>query len=131
MKKIIIIVVILAAVGAGAYFLFFKDQGEETKTELYNYAIKDAFITNVKDSVKLCKTQVVLVVNEKGLEDTLDENLYTIRDTVLFILRDLTEEDIKSMDIQEKLRESIPQALNQALEVDYVVSVYFSDFVMQ
>lgn len=132
MKKslLIIIAIVLIGGGIGAYFLFFKEN-EDAKVEQYNYAIKDAFITNVKDSAKLFKTQVVLVVNEKGMEETLDENLYTIRDAILFILRDLTEDDITSMDIQDSLRDSIPKALNQALEVDYVVSVYFSDFVMQ
>lgn len=134
MKKILIIIiaVVLIGGGVGAYFLFFSDKGEDKeKVELYNYAVKDAFITNVNDSVKLFKTQVILVVNKKGMEDYLEENTYTIRDTILFILRDLTEDDITSTDIQDKLRELIATEINQALEIDNIVSVYFSDFVMQ
>jgi flagellar basal body-associated protein FliL len=97
----------------------------------YNYAIADSFVTNVKDSSKLFKTTVVLVLNKAEMDSFIKENQYTVRDTILFILRDLTEEDIKSSDIQDKLRISIPQALNAALKIDNIVSVYFSDFVMQ
>ena len=36
-----------------------------------------------------------------------------------------------SSDIQDKLRVEIPQIVNKALNIDSIVSVYFSDFVMQ
>jgi flagellar basal body-associated protein FliL len=134
MKKILIIVIALIAVGVGAFFLFFnKPKDEEPKVILYNYAIEDAFIANVKDSQKqqLVKASVILVVNKEKMDEFLGENIYIIRDTILSILRSLTAEDIASADIMDKLREEIPAALNKALEIDTIVSVYFGDFVMQ
>jgi flagellar basal body-associated protein FliL len=134
-KAIIIIAVLFVALVAGAvYFLVIKGDTKEAGPEpvvFYNYAIADSFVTNVKDSSKLFKTTVVLVLNKAEMDTFIKENQYTVRDTILFILRDLTEEDIKSSDIQDKLRISIPQALNAALKIDNIVSVYFSDFVMQ
>lgn len=132
-KIIIIVLAVVLAAGAAFYFLVFKNTGEEKNelAELYNYSIDDSFVTNVKDSSKLFKATVILVVNEKGLDDFLDTNQYVIRDTVLFIMRSLTEEDIRSSDIQDKLRATIPLSLNNALKIDNVVSVYFGDFVMQ
>lgn len=138
-KKIVIIlllILLVVAIGAGAayYFILRPSQAAaaaEKPAELYEYAISDSFVTNVKDSNKLLKTTIVLVVNEKDLNDFLDANKYTIRDTILFILRGLTEDDIKKDDIQDTLRQSIPEALNEALEIDSIVSIYFSDFVMQ
>lgn len=132
-KKAILIAAALAVVlaaGAAVYFFVFRDAGDKP-APLYNYAVEDAFVTNVKDSVKLFKTTVVLVVNEKDMDELLSSKQYIIRDTILFIMRNLTEEDIRSDDIQDRLRVSIPQALNQALQIENVVSVYFSDFVMQ
>ena len=131
-KKILILVLILVIVigGAAAFFLLKTPKSEQT-TQLYEYAIKDSFVTNVKDSSKLFKTTIVLVVNKDKMSTFFDDNEYTIRDTILFMLRNLTEQDIKSDDIQAQLRESIPKALNSALKIDNIVSIYFSDFVMQ
>lgn len=135
MKKILIIIiaVIVIAGGVGAYFLFFNKPKEEAepKVELYTYAIEDAFITNVKGSQKLFKTSVILVVNKENMDEVFAENTYIIRDTIIMILRELTEEEISGMTIQDMLRTEIASALNKALEIDNIVSVYFGDFVMQ
>jgi flagellar FliL protein len=121
------------AICVAAYALFFRNQEESAveRTEIISFSIKDPFVTNVRSSQKLFKATVVLGINDKKLVDYLEENLPVVRDTILFILRNLTEEDIISQDIQEKLRETIPQALNEALQIDGITTVYFSDFVMQ
>lgn len=137
MKKTIIIILALIVVGGGiaAYFLFFSksDEGDEADVpvELYTYALEDYFVTNVKNSNMLFKTTVVLVADNAKLQEFLTAKQYVIRDAILFRLRELTEEDIMSSDIQDKLRVEIPQIINKALNIDSIVSVYFSDFVMQ
>lgn len=133
MKKTpIIIAVAVIALGIATYFLFFSNKDAEAAKEItYDFAIEDAFITNVKQSDRLLKTTVILVLNKKDMDEYLDKNLYTLRDTILFILRDLTEGDITSTEIQHSLRRRIADALNQTLEIDNIVSVKFSDFVMQ
>lgn len=133
---IILIVLLLVAIGGGAYYmLVLKAQVEDAKAstvpQQFTYALDDSFITNVKSSRKLLKTSIVLVSNDQNLQETLDSNKYVIRDTVLFILRDLTEEDISSETIQDTLRKEIPDALNKVLGITSIVSVYFGDFVMQ
>ena len=127
MKRILIVVIAVIAVGT---LLVSCGKKEGEPEVLYNYAIKDAFIANVKDSQKLVKASIVLVMN-KDISEDLDESIHIIRDTVLIILRDLTDEDISSPDIMDRLRSEIPAALNKALEIENIVSVYFSDFVMQ
>lgn len=131
--KIIIIIVVVLAIGVSGYFLFFSNKETEVEPEvvLYNFAIEDAFITNVRDSSMLFKTKIILVVNQAEMDEFLNENLYTMRDTILFILRGLTVEELSDMDIEDRLRQEIPSALNHLLEIDNIKSVYFSDFVMQ
>ena len=134
-KKIVIILAVLV-MAAAAYFLFAagggsgngKSGGKETE---YVYAVKASFVTNVKDSVKLFKATIVLVADEGGLDTFFKEKQCIIRDVVLFELRDLTEEDIRSPDIMDRLRTSLPASLNAALETESIISVYFTDFVMQ
>lgn len=136
MKKSIIIILVLIIVGGGigAYFLFSKgDEGDKANAPLalYTYALQDYFVTNVKNSNMLFKTTVVLVADDEELQEFLTAKQYIIRDTILFRLRELTEEDIMSSDIQDKLRAELPEIINKALNIDSIVSVYFSDFVMQ
>lgn len=131
MNKILVVVIIVIAACAAAYFLFFNKPKEENSEVLYNYAIEDPFIANVKNSQKLVKVSVILVVNKANMDEYLEENLYVIRDKILIILRSLTDDDISSADIMDRLRVEIPAALNKALGIDDIVSVYFGDFVMQ
>mgnify|MGYP001337994871 CR=1 FL=1 len=138
MKKkplIIILVILLLVIAAGGtyYMLVLKGQSANAEPEQksYTYALDDSFITNVKDSRKLFKTSIVLVADAEDLQETLDANQYVIRDTILFILRNLTEADICSDAIQDSLRKEIPEALNKALKINSITSIYFGDFVMQ
>jgi len=133
---VILVILVLAVAAGGVYYkLAIVDKAANSSAEaepkVYTYALDDSFITNVKDSRKLFKTTIILVSDADNLKDTLDANQYIIRDTILFILRDLTEEEICSDTIQDTLRKEIPDALNQALKIDSITSVYFGDFVMQ
>jgi flagellar basal body-associated protein FliL len=136
MKKTVIIILAILVVGGGfAYFLFFSKGDEKNRAdapvELYTYALEDYFVTNVKTAICCLKQTIVLVADDAKLEEFLTANQYIIRDAVLFRLRELTEEDIMSSDIQDKLRVELPKLVNKALNIDSIVSVYFSDFVMQ
>lgn len=131
---IIVIVLLLAIIAGGAYYFLVarKSQSQKkTQESSYTYELDDAFVTNVKDSQKLFKASVVLVLDTDKLQDTLKKEQPVIRDTILFMFRDLTEEDICSDTIQDKLRKEIPAAINKKLHIKDVVSVYFGDFVMQ
>ncbi|MGE4484049.1 MAG: flagellar basal body-associated protein FliL [Oscillospiraceae bacterium] len=132
-KKVLLLIIAVIVITAGAlYFFVFRGGGGETQDEkLYSYVPGDYFVTNVKDSDSLLKVTVVLALNTDKLESTLEENEYIIRDKIIFELRSLTEEDILSEDIQDRLRTDITDNLNSALGIDDIVTVYFNDFVMQ
>ncbi len=131
-KKLLIIILVVVLAGGGAAFYFFVYQGGEAKeTPLYSYVPGDYFVTNVKDSGKLFKVTVVLMLNEEKLQEKLKEKEYIIRDSIIHKLRELTEEDIRSEDIQNRLRDEIRYQLNMDLGIDNIVKVYFNDFVMQ
>lgn len=137
-KKPMIIVMtlllVLVIAGGAYYFLVVKQQQESVEKKdptYYTFELKDSFVTNVKDSDKLFKATIFLVLDKDGMDKELTSKLPIIRDTILFQLRDLTEDDISSDTIQGTLRKSIPAALNKALDITNIKSVYFSDFVMQ
>ncbi len=130
-KKLLIIILVIVLAGGGAAYYFLVYQGGEAEEKLYAYVPGDYFVTNVKDSGKLFKVTVVLMLNEEKLQEKLEDKEYIIRDSIIQKLRQLTEADIKSQDIQNKLRDEIKNKLNADLGIDNIVKVYFNDFVMQ
>ena len=130
MKKPIIAIIIILIIAGGALYFFMFSGDREKKEVRVEYSPGDFFTTNVKESTKLFKSSVVLVVNEEGLEGKLKMENARIRDTIIFILRDLTEEEIRAPGTQDILRDRILTALNGRLGTDSFIEVLFSDFVM-
>ena len=134
MKKIIIIVVaVLVLAGVGVY-MFVLPKPEEPEP-ISKYIPGDYFVTNINGSNKLVKVTVFLEVNKKQDDATffafLDEKQYLIRNAVTFTLRSKTEEELKADNAQEMLNAEITKKINDALEIDNVKNVYFSDYVIQ
>ncbi len=129
MKKIIIIIVAVLVVAAAVLFLFvFKG---EPKPEYDQYSPGEYFVTNVKDSNRLLKTSIVLELDSEKLQEELTEKNTLIRDTIIYILRDMDEQEIMSDQAQDILRNEIRIALNSKLETEHIIGVLFNDFVMQ
>ena len=96
MKKtlIIIIAAVVVASGVAAYFIFFNNS--EPKEVRIAYVPGEFFVTNVKDSKYLLKTTIVLELSQEDKEEYLTENNHMIRDIIIFILREKTEEELRS-----------------------------------
>ena len=130
---IIILVLVVAAAAVTVYFTVIKKPPEKINTY---YMPGDYFVTNIKDSSCLIKTTIVLelYVYEKDLPDVteyLTENNHVIRDIIVFTLRSKTEEELLSQDIDAILRQEIVQNITNQMDVDYITTVYFNDYVIQ
>lgn len=129
-KKVIIIIVIVVlalALGVGAWLLFKPEKGPVTSF----YIPGEHFVTNVKDSDYLFKTTVVLELSRDDVDDFLDENNYIIRDAIIFILREKTIDELRDSNIKEKLQKEIINELEKRLEIDYINTIYFNDYIFQ
>ena len=130
-KTIIIIVAVLLVAGGAVYFLFLKPAPEP---EISYYSTGDSFVTNVKDSLRFLKTTVVLEISATDTEkvqEYLKENNHVIRDIIVFTLRQKTEEELRSIGIEEQLREELRKNISKKMGIDYLQKVYFNDFVIQ
>lgn len=137
MKKKLLIIIIAAVVviGGGVFFLITALGGEKSeKPIVYGYySPGDVFVINVKESRSLLKTGIVLILNTEDakLQEEMKVKNAQIRDTIIFLLRDLSEDDIISADKKENLRQDLIEQLNSLLEIDNIVGVAFNDFVTQ
>ena len=131
MKKIIIIIiaVVVVASGVAAYFIFFRNS--EPEAIRIAYVPGDFFVTNVKDSKYLLKTTIVLELSKEGMEEYLTANNHMIRDIIIFILREKTEEELRSSGVQDALRDEIVSKISEKMGIDYIATLYFNDYVLQ
>ena len=134
-KKLIIVVVVVVLIIAAACVYFFALSTPPEKVYSY-YEPGDYFVTNIKDSTSLIKTTIVLelYVYESDLEtitEYLTQNNHIIRDIIVFTMRSKTEEELRSQDIADTLRKEIVQRINEQMDIDYISTIYFNDYVVQ
>lgn len=128
-KKILLIgILLLAVIAAGVYYFLPK----EVKVVRKEYSPGEYFVTNVKDTNRLLKATVVLVLdtdNKKVLEEVSDRNT-EIRDTITTILRSQELETLQDTDLTV-IKTQMIFVLNGLLESDHIVGILFSDWAIQ
>ena len=127
-KKILIIVLALLT-GAGAVVWYFTRPPAEMVATTYSPGAY--FLTNVKDSNKLFKTEITMVLSRDDQNEYLEESNYIIRDTIVFTLRDMTEKELRAEGAQSHLRQAIISKLSEDLGIDYITAIYFNEYIIQ
>lgn len=132
MKKILIIVAVAVIVAGVAVYLLFLMPPPAAETVYY--VPGDYFVTNIADSTRLLKTTIVLGISTPEpdkVTEYLTENNHIIRDIIVFTLRSKTEDELRSNDIENTLREEIVNNLESKMGLDYIETIYFNDYVIQ
>ncbi len=127
-KKILIAVAVLALLGGGGTWYFMNRPVEDMRM---NYDPGDYFVTDIKGSRRLLKTDVIIYSSDKNLEVMLTEENHKIRNIIIFTLRSKTEEDLAKADIETTLNKEIIEKLNTEFGTDTFVTIYFNEFVLQ
>ncbi len=106
--------------------------GGETAVKSFPFALEKPFITNLSDSQKILRTEIVLEVTDEALVTSLVEESYKIEDTVISILRELTDKEVAQPGIKDELKTKILDALKAEFgEIGEQISkVYFTTFVV-
>lgn len=135
-KKLLILIVVIVLLGgaAAAYFLLFAGQQEPPEVKSA-YVPGEYFVTNVADSDHLVKLTVVLEVDKAADDEEfhtfLTANNHIIRDTIVWVVRGKTYDELTSSDIKTVLSEEIVRKINENLGIDNVKAIYFNDYVVQ
>ena len=154
-KKLFIIigaVVLLLAIGGGAFFAMSgkkAPEGEEgaeeadaaeeeaggaegEKGELPGAIMPlDTFIVNLQVKGSFLKATINLEFAEPELPATVENDTPKIRDGIIRIMSVKTANDILSKEGKEKLAEEVKKVVNEVLESEDVVKVYFTEFIVQ
>lgn len=140
-KKIIlllVIVLVLAVAGAAAWYFLLADRGEdlpavpqEPQVELHSPHF--SFTVNLAgaDHRRFLRSTLVLGYQEPGLTEELVLKEAKVRDLIITIMRAKTLEDVSISEGVQQLRLEIKETLNEFLEGDPVLEVFFTEFVIQ
>ncbi len=137
-KKVILIILVVAVVAVAFVVLNGRlnpaDEGtaeEASLQDVYYYSPGDYFVTNIKDSNSLSKVSVSLALTGKDQTDFLTESNPVIRACIVDIMRGHTEAELRDESITGEIAKEITDSVNRALNINDVVNVYISDFVIQ
>lgn len=103
---------------------------EDDDPTIYTYT-PEFFLSNVKDSKRYVKAEIVIELTREKDVTTLEERTYVLKDAVLGILRSKTQEELSAPEAQTVLAAEITQAIETELEIKSVHKIYFSSLIMQ
>jgi flagellar basal body-associated protein FliL len=133
MKKIIIIIAAVVILGAGgaAFFILTGGEPQEEPEIRVNHQVGE-FITNLRDTRRNLRMNITFVMNTDS--DDVHNMLITesarIRNDIIILLRDMTEEDVDARNSMVMLGNRIVTEINSVLGIDNLVEVLFTDFIM-
>lgn len=140
--KIILVGLVIFLVAMGASYFLMKSlmaplmPKDETKSaeEVLSGGLVSAgeFTTNVNDVAgnRYLKVEVSIEIKDKNSEETINEFMPVIRDTILTILSSKTAADLDAQN-RDNIKEEIKAELNKKLGKGYIKQVYFTNFIMQ
>jgi len=127
----LVVIPLVVVIIAGAGWFFFLREKPIVYTE---YAPGEHFVTNLKNSRRLLKAAFVFkldTTNGKTIDTVFKANQPFIRETIIFILRDLDETTVETPGFHVELTERIRETLNEVLNTKHIVEVHLNDFVLQ
>ena len=136
MKKGIVVIAVVAILAvAGVVIVMMLMNNNNEPVEVVRPALRieyplGTFTANLSGSRRIVRTNIVVIGNEEGLEEKINESEALINDTVIFILRDITESDMGADDIKDRLTERLISDLNDRLDIDNFVDVLFNELIM-
>jgi flagellar FliL protein len=142
-----VMLVFMALVGGGFYMMWMKIAALAPPEEVVEEEIEeepemttvgemlplDTFVVNLADvnGKRYLRATMQLELAPEETAETFEQRLPQIRDVILTLLPTKTFEDIRTVEGKTALREEIMQRVNILLNVEGVVNIYFTEFVIQ
>jgi len=128
-------IIVICSFALGACSLF--GGGDKAPGELpelkkrYYWSPGEYFVTNVKDNPDGLVKVTISVMLSKDKSENLEQNVAAIRNVILKVLVEKTEEDLRAENVIDSLESEMTEKLGEFLQMDEFIQVYISDFVVQ
>jgi flagellar protein FliL len=142
----VVVILLLAGVGIGAYFLGSnggkeaalneakgQTSGAETDLEIGPMVAMDDFIVNIIDAeeTRYLKISMTLELSTPETSIEIEERKAQVRDTILLYLSSKTFDEIRDMQGKLQMRADLVGSINSFLAKGKVKTIYFTDFMVQ
>lgn len=117
--------------GGVFYFAVYKTPEKAVKEiKTYSFPIGELY-SNVKDSRRILKANIVVEVTDEKIIEKLNENKSKITNNIIELLRSKDENNLSGDKGQQALRAEILKSIQQVIHSDQITNVYFVEFIVQ
>mgnify|MGYP006279040285 CR=1 FL=1 len=144
-------VLLMMAVGAGAYYIGMQSAGAQQQTEDGEKEKKSSgfsfgsaeylgplveledFVVNITDreNTRYLKVSITLEAANKKTKSEVDNRLPQVRDTIIFQISGKTYDQLRDLQGKKQLQAELIQSLNQLLDKGRIKRLFFTEFVVQ
>ena len=131
-KKIILILALLAITAVGSVALYAQHIKSKDIVKTEQYPIEQEFLINVKSkegTKKILKTSITLEIKGKKSSEILDANGSVVSDTIINTISSKNDSQL-SVEKRDVLKKNLAKNINKALKEDIVVNIFFRDFLV-
>ncbi|MDF2545847.1 MAG: hypothetical protein K0R93_745 [Anaerosolibacter sp.] len=135
-KKVMIFSIVgflvTAIVFGGVFYFAVYKAPEKTVKEVktFSFPIGELY-SNVKDSRKILKTNIVIEMIDEKIQEKLETNKSKITNNIMEVLRSKDESSLAGEKGQQALRTEVLEAIKQVVDSDKITNVYFVEFIVQ
>jgi len=148
----LLVLLLLLAVGAGAYYIGAQiggSSGEEpangqAKEKKSGFSFGSAeylgplveledFVVNITDGeqTRYLKLGITLETDSKKVREEIESRLPQVRDAIIFQVSGKTFDQVRDLQGKKQLQAELVQSLNELLNMGRIDNVFFTEFVVQ
>lgn len=145
-------ILLILAIGAGAYYIGVQssannseqesENGEEEKSSGFPFGSAnhlgplvelEDFVVNItdRDQTRYLKVSMTLEAENKKTKDEIDDRLPQVRDAVIFQISGKTYDQLRDLQGKKQLQAELIASLNELLDKGRVQRLFFTEFVVQ
>lgn len=148
----LVALLLILAIGAGGYYLGLRgasdagqeeqDSEQEKRQSAFSFGSDeylgplvelDSFVVNITDAdqTRYLKIGMTMEASDKKTRDEINLRLPQVRDAVIFELSGKTFDQLRDLQGKKQLQAELIKSLNDLLDKGRVVSLFFTEFVVQ
>ncbi len=146
--KMLVLLLLIMILGIGSFFGYNhflaeedqnatntsrKDESRDKKEEPTSMVTLPTILVNLADPLgkRYLKMTSKLQVQGTNSKNMVQDKMPQIKDSMIMLLSSKSYRDLSSMEKKIRLKKQIVKRINQILEKSVVISVYFTQFVVQ
>lgn len=136
LRKMLIILFIIALFGAGAFVLFYNQQETEGKNaptidEVLKMSVDVKQITTNLSDDSIIRISFKILTDSKEAKEELEKRDFQVRNIIILTLSEKKSGDLKGKSGQVKLEEELKEKFNGILQSGNVKKVYITESLLQ